>query len=131
MHTTRKLICPPSLDSALVFSHLLHFLLWSASNISRFSNVIASKARLDMTNKRHIQLRDTYELSSFTKENVSKCLLQASLRGAFLTISWPKEESSHDPLNWICPSFCHISSCFRFNDLWKTRNIRSESQQKV
>ena len=128
MHTTRKFLCPPLLDIAFRFFASPTVLLWSSSNISRFSDVIASKARLDMTNKRHIQLRGAYELSSFRKENVSKCLLQASLRGAFLTISWPKEESSHDPLNWICPSFCHISSCFRCNDVWKKGNIWSWSQ---
>ena len=80
MHTTRKFLCPPLLDIAFRFFASPTVLLWSSLTISRFSDVIASKARLDMTNKRHIQLRGAYELSSFRKENVSKCLLQALLK---------------------------------------------------
>ena len=55
-------------------------------------------------------------------------MLTAGFTKAFLTISWPKEESPDALLNWICPSFCHISLCFRCNDVWKKGNIWSWSQ---
>ena len=129
MHETRKFIWPPLLViMAFVFSYLLKFLRWWASNIIDFWSDITLTTRIDMTKR----LPYTAELGMGTSFFYARKYQKIFSKGfsKHLGHFCLKQESLHVQLNSIWPSFCHISSFSQCNDLWKTVRFKISHSKK-